>query len=57
MRRAGNDPGPALGGDVSMQKILGSKKNIVLFCAPAAVLFFTLVIYPIFYIFYLFNMQ
>ncbi len=36
-----------------MQKILGSKRNIFLFCAPAALLFFTLVIYPIFYIFYL----
>ncbi|MCI9297521.1 MAG: sugar ABC transporter permease [Lachnospiraceae bacterium] len=36
-----------------MQKILGSKKNIFIFCAPAAILFFTLVIYPIFYIFYL----
>lgn len=36
-----------------MQKVLGSKRNIFIFCAPAAVMFFSLVIYPIFYIFYL----
>lgn len=36
-----------------MKKTLGSKRNIILFCAPASIMFFTLVIYPIFYIFYL----
>lgn len=36
-----------------MQKVLGSKRNIFIFCAPAAILFFSLVIYPIFNIFYL----
>ena len=46
-------PGDTYKGVTRMQKVLGSKKNIILFCAPAAILFFSLVIYPIFYIFYL----
>ena len=36
-----------------MNRVLGSKRNILLFCAPAAILFFSLVIYPIFHIFYI----
>ena len=46
-------PGDTYKGVTRMQKVLGSKRNIILFCAPAAILFFSLVIYPIFYIFYL----
>ncbi|MBU9727859.1 carbohydrate ABC transporter permease [Diplocloster modestus] len=36
-----------------MKRVLGRKRNIILFCAPAGILFLSLVIYPIFNIFYL----
>ena len=40
-------------GVVQMKRVLGRKRNIILFCAPAGILFLSLVIYPIFNIFYL----